>query len=407
VTVGNNFRSDRVQSWSFGIEQQITKNSAIEVRYAGNHANNLFQTVDGNPFIGDLAASFPSLVAPGLTPCPTQLAFNPVAVGRANCNAGVVLQRTNSGFSNYQGVQAEFRANNLFNQLLIRMGYTYSKALDNVSEIFSTFAAGNSLDVPQNPSVTQNGEYSFSGLDFPNTFSILVSEQLPFFKGQHGWAGHLLGGWVISANYLVQSGQRYTPIQVSGIAAATAAGNFYDTAFLNAFVGTDSARPFLGNLNASQTTAGIFAGDAGVGGNPNQLISFNALNANGSIVPVTKDQVRYIVNAATAQSIFGTPFGNMPRNIAQDDITNIGNLSVAKLFKIGERASFEFRASAVNVLNHPNYASIDPFIEDAGGTPRAPFFGFGDPTVSNNIPGVVSFPVGASRRLIFGGVVRF
>jgi len=407
VTVAPNFRSDRVQSWSFGIEQQITKNSALEVRYAGNHANDLFQTVDGNPFIGDLAATFPNLVAPGLTPCPAALAFNPIAVGRANCNAGVVLQRTNSGFSNYQGVQAEFRANNMFKQLLLRMGYTYSKTLDNVSEIFSTFVAGNTLAVPQNPSVTQNGEYSFSGLDYPHTFSILVSEQLPFFKDQHGWAGHLLGGWVISANYLVQSGQRYTPIQISGIASATAAGDFYDAAFLNAFVGADSARPFIGNLGVTQTSVGIFAGDAGVGGNPNQLISFNALNANGSVVPVSKDQVRYIVNAATAQSIFGTPFGNMPRNIAQDDITNIGNLSVAKLIKIGERASFEFRASAVNVLNHPNYASIDPFVEDAGGTPRAPFFGFGDPTVSNNIPGVVSFPVGASRRLIFGGVVRF
>jgi hypothetical protein len=303
----------------------------------------------------------------------------------------------------------------------MRAGYTYSKTLDNVSEVFSTFGAGNTLAVPQNPSVTQRGEYSFSGLDFPNTFSILVTEDLPFFKDQHGWAGHLFGGWVISANYLVQSGQRYTPTQVSGIAAATAAGNFYDSAFLAAFVGVDSARPFLGNLSAPQVSMGAFAGDAcalfGTGVEPicnpaiaNQLVSINAINMSGpSSTPVfvNKNEVRYVLNASTAQAIFGTPFGNMPRNIGQDDITNIGNISVAKRFKIGERASFEFRASAVNVLNHPNYASIDPFVEDAGGTPRAPFFGFGDPTVTDNIPGVIGFPVAASRRLIFGGIVRF
>ena len=38
----------------------------------------------------------------------------------------------------YNGVQAEFRANNLFKQLTIRSAYTYSKTLDNVSEIFCT-----------------------------------------------------------------------------------------------------------------------------------------------------------------------------------------------------------------------------------------------------------------------------
>src|SRR6202020_2896954 len=49
--VSSNFRPDQVSSWSFGFEREITKNSAVEVRYVGNHATDLFQSVNANPFI--------------------------------------------------------------------------------------------------------------------------------------------------------------------------------------------------------------------------------------------------------------------------------------------------------------------------------------------------------------------
>jgi hypothetical protein len=425
TTITPNFGPDRVQTWTLGLEREVTRNSAIEARYVGNHGKDLFQSIDGNPFIADLQRDFPQFVPPGLTPCPSTQQIGPGAgtdVGRVTCGNGVLRQRANTGFSNYNGFQLEFRANNLANQLTFRTSYTYSKTLDNVSEIFSTGVAGNTIAFPQNPISPKTGEYSFSGLDYPNTWSFLVAEQLPFFKEQHGWTGHLFGGWVVSANYFLQNGQRYTPSQVTGIASATAAGNYYDSAFIGAFVGADTARPFLGNLNAPATTVGIFGGDAcalfGVtGAEPicspalaTTLLSENAININGpnsAPVAVSNREVRFIVNGGAAQSVFGTPFGNTPRNIVQDAISNIVNMSVGKKFKISERTSFEFRTAFLNLFNHPNYASIDPFVEDASGTPRSPFFGFGDPTVTNNVPGNINFPVSASRRIVFGGVVRF
>jgi hypothetical protein len=304
--------------------------------------------------------------------------------------------------------------------LTLRLGYTYSKTLDNVSEIFSTGIAGNTVAFPQNPIQPQRGEYSFSGLDYPNTFSFLIAEQLPFFKDQHGFAGHVLGGWTVSADYLWQSGQRYTPSQNSEVAALTSAGDFFDSAFIGAFVGTDTARPFMGSNSARINSVGAFAGDAcaalGVTGSepvctmsPTQLISINSLNTAAGVnavpVNVTNSQVRFIMNGGTAQSIFGTPFGNMPRNIVQNDVTNIANLSMGKKIKLSERLGFEFRATAVNVFNHANFSSIDPFIENAGlfqaGT------GFGDFRVSNTVPGSVNFPIQASRRFIFGGTITF
>ena len=116
--------------------------------------------------------------------------------------------RTNTGFSNYNGLQLEFRASNIFKQLTVRSGYTWAKTLDNSSEIFSTGAAGNSNAFAQTPLNVKKGEYSFSGLDYPGTLTLLFSEQLPFFKDQKGWFGHALGGWGVSANYILQSGQR-------------------------------------------------------------------------------------------------------------------------------------------------------------------------------------------------------
>jgi len=113
----------------------------------------------------------------------------------------VVRSRTNTGYSNYHALQTEFRANNLFKQLTIRSSYTFSKTLDNVSEIFSTVGGGNTVFFAQNPAnqVNGKGEYSFSGLDYPHQWSMTFIEQLPFFKEQHGVVGHVLGGWAVSA----------------------------------------------------------------------------------------------------------------------------------------------------------------------------------------------------------------
>ena len=452
TTMSPDFGPDKVHSWSFGLEREITKKAAIEARYVGNRGTNLFQSINGNPDVSGLQAAFPSLVPAGVTACPSANAIVKAAVGRANCNLGITRTRTNGGYSDYNGAQVEFRANNLFKQLTIRSAYTYSKTLDNVSEIFSTGAGGNTTTWAQNPFNTNSAEHSFSGLDIPHQWSILFTEQLPFFKEQHGLAGHILGGWALSANYILASGQRYTPVSaVTGFLSHCSAFGFdglnpYDAGsiaqgsgsnscgggFLGAFIGFDSARPFVGNLNAAPTAVGIFAGDACAifepnGGpgtpcdpalNPSQLLSLSAMGPNcGSgavdstplhnpvscaVVPVKNSQVRYIINGAQAATVFGTPFGNAARNLSTDAITNTANFSVIKGVKMGEHASFEFRMSMLNAFNHANFQSVDAFLEDAG--QHTAGTGFGDPTLTNSTyPG----SNGATRRITFGGTIRF
>src|SRR5262249_52756330 len=84
------------------------------------------------------------------------------------------------------------------------------------------------------------------------------------------------------------------------------------------------------------------------------------------IVNVTNADVRYIFNARTSQAIFGSPFGNVPRNAGTDAISNRLDASISKNLRMGERANFEFRMTATNALNHFNFTSVDPNLEDAG-----------------------------------------
>jgi len=437
TSMASNFGPDKVHSWNIGFEREVTKNAAVELRYVGNHGNDLFQSVDANPTVSALAKNFPSLLPAGVTPCPLGTVVpgpgqsdkqSALGAGRVNCAQGNLRSRTNGGFSNYHGLQAELRANNLFKQLTVRSAYTWSKTLDNVSEIFSTFAGANSVAFAQNP-LKPTGEYSFSGLHIPNQFTIIVSEQFPFFKEQHGLVGHLFGGWGVSANYIWASGQRYTPSQV--VIAELSAPNYFDSAFYNQFNGgVETARPFISNPAAPVGNVGIFALDAcnvfGIsgsptatdpldvcsaanpakGGSPSALLSLNFINTvqpgKSPIQKVDKNSVRYIANGGEAETIFGTPFGNAVRNGETDAVTNVANMALVKRIKFTERTAFEFHASALNIFNHPNFQSIDPFLEDAGLNTAGT--GFGNPAVTNTS---IIGNNNSTRRFTFGGTFRF
>jgi len=431
TSVSPNFGPDKVQSWSLGFEREVTKNSALEVRYVGNHGYNLFQTVDANPFTagqiaaGLLPASTPSCAA---TQQSGPLGFTPTDLGRLACGLGVARSRNNGGFSDYNAMQVEFRSNNLFKQLTVRAGYTWSKTLDNVSEIFATGSAGNTLFAAQNPFQTGGAERSTSGLSIPNAFTLIAIEQVPFFKSQKGAVGHVLGGWTLSADYIWASGQPYTPYQAFEEALFTSpSGNVYDSAWVGAFVGADTARPFIGSLSAPATAVGVFAHDAcNPIDNPtefagscsatiklalnalpaNQLVSLNALNATNpntgavtpSVVTMTNSQVRYIINMHDAQVIFGTPFGNMPRNAARDAPSNLVNATIYKTLKLGERVNFTMNLTLNNAFNHFNFNSVAPNVE-AAGLNQQQFFGssFGIPSQT-----------GANGRAVWvGGKVTF
>jgi hypothetical protein len=199
---------------------------------------------------------------------------------------------------------------------------------------------------------------------------------------------------------------------------------------VNAFYGTvdQALRPYLGNPAAPLPTVGIFAGDicavdtvdGALCGNPaitpTTLVSFNAFNTGavgtkvdttGNTVPdpnnpakvVTNKDVRFIANTPTANTVFGTPFGNVARNYARDSWTNIGNFQFFKTVKVKENFKVQFHMSMINVFNHPNFTSVDPFLDDAGLSSEGTGFGVPSLTSGGLQNGTVGNP---GRKISFG-----
>ncbi len=386
TTIPNSFQPDEVREWSFGIQRQLSPHLVVESRYVGNHGADLFQQFNANPYVAGLAAAYPNLVPSGVTPCPASQAVVPNAIGRENCNEGVLDEFGNSGYSDYAAWQNEIHANNLFhNQLTLIGNYTWSKTTDNVSETYSTFADGNTSAFAQDPFNITGAEHGLSGIDFPQQFTVQGFWNVPLYRTQRGVIGHALGGWSVALAYQLVSGDPYTPTQL--FLNTETGGSVWDVPFDEFVLGLpETARPFAGSASAPTSQVGIYAGDActlsggastACGEAADTLLSFNSFNTTGVVNPVSKSAVRYIVNGTTADSIFDTPFGNGGRDTARDYHTDLANITVFRTFKFSERVNLQARLDMLNAFNHPNYDSIGPFIEDAGS--NSEFGGFGVP----------------------------
>ena len=396
TTVSPNFGPDRVHSWSLGIQREVTTGAVFEIRYVGNHGQNLFQSINANPDISGLAASFLNYLPHGAAPCPTNEAVVPSAIGRLNCNEGIVRERTNTGYSDYNGLQMQFRTAELWKQLTLMVSYTWSKTTDNVSEISPTLGAGTTQAFSQDPLNYTTAEHGLSGLDFPQVWTVNFCEQIPGYRSQHGFVGHILGGWAVSGNYTISSGQPYSPVQAALNSATGGVG--FDFVFDNTWAGTEeTARPFLSNPSVPASAVGVFAADAcaitmgeGCTLPPDVLLNFNVLNTGGNPTPVTRQDVHFIVNGAEAQSVFNGPYGNAARNSLRDAIINSGNFALIKTVRLSERTSLQWHMTMLNVFNHPNYYSVDPFVDNAGLFSYG--MGFATPSVNDS----------TVRQILFG-----
>lgn len=407
-----NFKAPYSEQYSFGMQRQFGRHHIAEVRYVGTHGISLFQSINDNffieplfdgfsltrarnatgngtggigvttPFTGSAGQAAGSPNCTGATATQTCINFPnfrnllPASATRALCtdivgtldneaacnfrqfNAAGITTRNNSGSSIYNSLQAQYHGRFLKDTLSMGASYTWSKTIDNVSEVFG-FADISSPNA-QNPFCINQCERSLSNLDRPHAFSMNFVYDVPYFKEQRGIVGHLLGGWQLNGTYIITSGSPYTP--ANNVAGTFGLGSTYLTA---------GDRAFLTNPNAPRTAVGISQIDAfyvfGVPCNPspctlantgfwsmNDIRGRNGAVPLNTLTPVTTSDVRYIINGPGSASIFGTPFGNAPRNSERGPIINQMNLSVFKNIKVRETFSVQLRAEAFNALNHPN-----------------------------------------------------
>jgi hypothetical protein len=436
--VAPDFHNPYTMSFNFGIQQELWSNTVFEARYVGSRIVGQFQTVNANPNLRYLAIAGQTLygdpgrfthgVLPGscvgaAATCIAPMASNNFASrtaaaangnGRLDPNFGFVLRRQNSASSTYNGMQLRFDTR-LSNSLTLNANYSLSKTLDNSSEVFATLAGGQTVAVSQDPFDISNGERGLSAFHQKHIFTTNFIYDLPWYKEQRGFIGHVLGGYQINGLIRMGSGRPYTPDEAFGrydqLASAVNSG----------------LRPFNGNPNAPQGTiafgvsaacAVLFGGPECGAANavPGNFIIYNTLSP-GSVgqvvtgaqalqgarliyndfglfpafgIPLSPDPMNPDAPFAEAFQLFRTPFGDVGRNTFTGLPTYTVNMAVFKTTKLTERTSLEFRLEAFNLLNRRNFGVPDAITEDASN-------GFTVSSFQN--PG---FNTGDSRSLRFG-----
>ncbi len=177
-----------VQVYSFDLQYQLPWKLVATAGYSGSEARHQIRFVNES-FLYPTGPLFPF-----------SQVFDPQPDVNGNFNA--LLMTLSRRFSN--GFQ--FSAN-----------YRWSKSLDTLS--YEGPGAVTNQTYPQN----QATEYGPSDYDVPQYFNFSAVYDLPVFKKQQGFLGHLLGGFNISPIFTASSGFPWTPV-TCGAAEATPGG---------------------------------------------------------------------------------------------------------------------------------------------------------------------------------------
>ena len=347
------FQNPYAQTYSLGIQYGIGSSAVVEVRYVGNHTAKLFQALDWNPTLEPLASAFPNYVSP------SSLCQDPNAPGyqTLNCNVGALQAAVgNTAFSIYNSLQTSVTTRN-FHGFTGTFQYTYSRTIDNASEILPTGAGGNTLEFAQNPLNTNVAERGVSGISYPNVFAFGFVYQVPPLVHEHNLVAKLANGYSINTVYGYNSGQPFTPFQ--GLQGNGAGGTYCDDYFNEFVLGVTSCRPILTNPGAKNSPSSYTA---------NSVATADALN---------------------------NPYPGVGRNTLRGQSFNNLDSSIFKTTKLSERLTMQLQLNVFNTLNRQYLGTPGAFLGAAN---------FLTTAYNSGLPGT---EVGTNRYVQLGGKIIF
>jgi hypothetical protein len=256
-----------------------------------------------------------------------------------------VAENASVGYGNYNAGFISLKMNN-WHGLTLQQNFTMSKALGT-----GAFVQATSEYTPNDP-FDLNVMYGPQGFDRKYVYNILAVYEVPFYKNQQGFLGHVLGGWNISPIFTAGSG---LPLYCNTNTDAQAFGsgdgsNYFDN---EQCLQVTPTNPGSATVHNNGGAPNIFANPAA------SYASFRApiLGVDGQ--------------DAGVGPIRGLPYWNL-------------DMSLRKNIKLTERFSAEFQFLCLNTLNHMQFA--DPTLQmgspsswgalsTQGNTPRQMEFG--------------------------------
>ena len=301
------------EEYMLSLERELGSKTLLSASYVGTQAHRLLVLVESNP--GDpalcLSLSQPSEVAPGSATCGPFGESNVYTTasgqiingtrGPLGSNFGSNTNQATIGNSNYNALEISLR--HISGPLQIFAGYTYSKSMDQSSNV------GEEVN-PINPALS----YALSAFDVKHNFVVSYSYQLPFagvFRAENKWTN----GWTLSGITRFTSGLPVTLLNYGDNSLLGAEPNGINN------YGVDEPEYVPGRLQ------------------------INSDPRNG--------------NAFFNTSLFGlqplgTP-GNAKRRFFYGPGSDNYDMALSKNLPLTESKSLDFRMEAFNVFNHAQF----------------------------------------------------
>jgi hypothetical protein len=335
-----------VQQYSLDVQQQITPKTFLDVGYFGDHGVHLLGAEELNQpaagaFVGKVQ---PSSSGQGCIDPDT----NTQSFLNSTCERVLSQIRPYLGYFAIDGLRTAFDSN--YNSLQVKFtkrfsgksyidaNYTWSRDLTDSQADYSGFVQD--INHPE-------AEYGRAAVDRTHVLTLDGVFELPWYREQKNLKGRLIGGWELSAIYLVDSG---LPLTVSASSAYTPGYNLPSPSVYN-----------------GRTNTGYITDNAGLGllGNTNGGIRLNQIGDpnHGHGVQIHNkgyNKLWFYTGAFAAAPPTQT---NLAPTARRGSIEGPGfntlQLGIYRNFRIVSRLNFQFRAEAYNAANHTNPNNIN------------------------------------------------
>jgi hypothetical protein len=325
--------------WNFSVEQQLARNTSLQLGYVGNAGVHLTSMADINriPQADWGLASF--LGTNGASKSVTNLnQYRPAA------NFGTIGEFARGGHASYHSLQALFRSR-VGSRSNFQMSYTYSHSIGDIEEDNSSGSVNQEAFI--DPSNTRFDKGN-TNINRPHIFVANEVFDLPTFAKMNHYVQQVIGGWELNSIVNVQSGASLSYF-------TNGANDEFKTVSPMAIPGAGPCDPATGaNCYQLNTLTGT-----GFGNNqrPNATgVSCNAGGEHGQQIlnPAAFTFVGYqIGTVGTARR--GACYGANTRNV---------DMQLAKNWKIKERYNLKLSMDFFNLFNHANFKSSN--LEGAG-----------------------------------------
>jgi len=318
--------------WNATVEQEVARNTTLEVTYVGNTGLHLTSMTDANyiPEQNWLAAAF----ANGTS---AQNAFRPAS------NFSMIGSFARGGQESYHSLQALFRSQ--MGPSTFQAAYTWGHSIGDVQ-------LDNSSGSVNNQAITDKYD---PGLDKGNTNinrpNIFVANEVLFLPklASHGQlVQQTLGGWQFNSIFTAAQGSSLS-VFTAGLGANTVTspetGGVAVASTLNSLVGTGyngNQRPLV----VSNTSCGKRDGDIFINADHFSLVGYTI----GT----------FPTNLAPRGACYGAPNTNM-------------DAQLAKNWYVKEKYRIKFSMDFFNIFNHPNFNTSN--LESAGYGPTSVYCG--------------------------------